>query len=358
MRVLTTLALVMCIPALLMATESVAFIALLGILGSFAAWSLSRQRWRNNGSVELTKEGATVTSPGMELEIARDHIEDGYETSDEGVVVRLRNGATFEGNTHDSKQILAHLGLTLDQRALTAPLRGTFGSFTRGLLTFFGTVIASTPIIALGREWIWLSYVIATLATILVVTKLKPKVVVGADGIRIVGVLSPKFIPYASIRSVKREGVQGTWAMTVITNDGSQLLPVIGISKDQTDALVRRIEEGRARFADRTARSIDALDRNARPLAEWREGIKAAMTGSFREAALGTNDLEDVLADPKAPLERRIGAALALREDASGRERIRVAAETTADPRVRVALENAASDELDEPALMRSIEEE
>ena len=79
--------------------------------------------------------------------------------------------------------------------------------------------------------------------------------------------------------------------------------------------------------------------------------------GGFRDAALGSSDLEQVLADPRAPLGRRIGAALALREDATGLARVRVAASTAADPRVRVALENAGADDLDEQELMRAISE-
>jgi hypothetical protein len=130
---------------------------------------------------------------------------------------------------------------------------------------------------------------------------------------------------------------------------------MIGQSTEQIHALARRIEEGRARHAKSQAHPLELLDRNGRSILKWQKSVRTAMLGGFRDVALGRNDLEEILADPKAPLERRIGAALALREEQEGRARIRIAAETAADAGVRAALEAASHEEIDEAALLRSL---
>ena len=63
----------------------------------------------------------------------------------------------------------------------------------------------------------------------------------------------------------------------------------------------------------------------------------------YRAATVPTETLWSVALDPAAKEELRIGASLALRGalDDDGRERLRVAAEASASPRLRVVLEAA-----------------
>ncbi len=69
-------------------------------------------------------------------------------------------------------------------------------------------------------------------------------------------------------------------------------------------------------------------------------------TASFRAQALAPEDAGEVLGDPTATTEQRIGAAVALRAlgDEASTDGIRVAASGTAEPRLRVALEKIAED--------------
>jgi hypothetical protein len=66
-----------------------------------------------------------------------------------------------------------------------------------------------------------------------------------------------------------------------------------------------------------------------------------------------------VVKDGDAPPGRRIGAALALGSSGhpEAREKIRAAAEACASQGVRVALERAAEDDLDDATLERALEE-
>jgi hypothetical protein len=69
---------------------------------------------------------------------------------------------------------------------------------------------------------------------------------------------------------------------------------------------------------------------------------------AYRGVHLARPTLEQVLEDPAAPAERRIGAALALRAlDATYATRVRVAAESCANELLRIALEKVADDDVD-----------
>jgi hypothetical protein len=180
-------------------------------------------------------------------------------------------------------------------------------------------------------------------------------VVVGVDGIRVEGVLRPKFIPYGAILECRIVESAGYFALFVHAGERTHLLPLIGQSASEVGALARRVDEGRARHrAAAGVRDLSVLDRAGMTFPAWREAVRRASlaSGGFRAAALETRDFEEVLRDPAAPLERRVGAALALRE-AGGEalDKIRIAASTSAEPRVRIALEAAAEEEIDEPAL-------
>ncbi len=326
-----------------------------GALACIGGWQLLQSRWRENGTLDLEPGGIVVRGHGVRASIPRESIVDGFDAGDDKLFLRTRAGATLEATTSvPPREILNHLGVSLERRTLRAPLRAALGSFTRGFLAFFGVGIFGN-LFALRSSWPYAFealYAVATLFTIAVVLGLRPAVVVGLDGVRIVGVLRPRFIPYTSIRRVRRGS-----SVTLETDRGNRELPMIGVSSEQMNALAARIEEGMRRSGAASARGLDMLDRNERPLAAWAEAIASAMRGTFRDAAIAPGNLEQVLADPKAPLERRVGAALGLRAGEDGRARIRVAAETSADPRVRVALERAAADEIDEHALLHALGE-
>ncbi len=331
------------------------------VLGGFFAMSRMESRLRDDAEFELLSDGVLVLrASGFQARLARDRVEDGYEVPQGGLVLHLRDGRTLELALRDAlpaSEVLRQLGLTLDQRALSIPLRGVIGGFTRGFIAFFMATFVSLFVTARMPYGNLISLVFASIITWLVVRRFRPYVVVGADGVRITGVIRPRFIPYSAITGVHRVRI-GRYGETGIALEGSfgaRMLPTIGQSDERVGALIRRIQTGRGGYARDAARELGLLERGGRSIGEWRDAVRRITVGGFRDAALDTDELKQVLDDHRAPLERRIGAALALREVDGGRTRIRVAASTTADPRVRIALEIAGEDEIDEDELLRSI---
>ncbi|MEO6576671.1 MAG: hypothetical protein ABIP89_22685, partial [Polyangiaceae bacterium] len=209
----------------------------------------------------------------------------------------------------------------------------------------------------MGPAALLVSLFLATITTVVVVRRLRPHVIIGVDGVQIAGVLRPRFIPYSAITKVyvATIGQNGESGIALEGAFGKRVLPTVGQSMERMRAVVRRVEAGRRGDAKEAARELGLLDRGGRSLADWKDAVRSVTAGSFREAALDLNDLELVLDDHHAPLERRIGAALALHELVDGRKRVRLAASTSADPRVRVALESAAEDDIDEAELLRAL---
>lgn len=361
--VVLTLTLAFLFLVLASATVSGWAFAFAGLFGSFGAWTIAGGRWRADGELVLEKHGVVVVrAPGLKKTFARKVLEDGYGVPPRGLVLHFRDGPTLEATFADASSamdVLNHLGLDVAQRALSVPLRGMLGGFVRGLLAFMVTWFSSLFVTAwLGPIGILVSLFLATIVTALVVRRLRPHVIVGVDGVRIAGVLNPRFIPYSAIAKVyvATIGQNGESGIALEGAFGRRVLPTIGQSTERAQALVRRIEAGRRGDLKEGARELGVLDRGGRSITSWKAAVRSVTAGSFRDAALDMDDLEQVLADHHAPLERRIGAALALREVESGRERIRVAASTSADPRVRVALERAGDAELDEEELLRAID--
>jgi hypothetical protein len=327
-------------------------------------------------AIELAERAIKIRAPRMALRPARvvraGHIEDGYAPTPDRLVLRLEGGAVIEATLEGgyANGILQHLGVTLEQRTLRVPLRGAIDTFANVLVAWcvvwLGTLLPMNVLHIVGPLY---AFTISMTLSVLVATVcgvwFRPNATVGLDGIRITGVLHPKFIPYSSITSAKREhgadtGIFKGGVVVLGTTSGEVRLFASGQSHDQVDALFDHIERGRAAAAAVDAPPLDALDRKGRSVEEWRTALGDPAFGEagFRSAGLGQVELDDVLADPNAPLERRVAAALALRSrDDEARRRIRVAAATSADPHLRIALDAASADEIDDRRIARALEE-
>jgi len=133
------------------------------------------------------------------------------------------------------------------------------------------------------------------------------------------------------------------------------------------NALAQQITDALSHFrnAERDARTetlARRLDRDSRPIPEWREALSHAQEDTYREHHLDADQLVNVLENPRIPVAQRVGAALALAgradEAGSGREhasRARAAIASSANRKVRIALERAVEGKLDEAAYERAI---
>jgi hypothetical protein len=100
----------------------------------------------------------------------------------------------------------------------------------------------------------------------------------------------------------------------------------------------------------------EVLAKAGRTVKAWRDDLRAWARGgsAFRSAPPTADELETVLVDPAASGEARVGAALALRES-GGEARVRVAADASASPKLRVALETIAAASDDDEAIEEAV---
>jgi hypothetical protein len=183
------------------------------------------------------------------------------------------------------------------------------------------------------------------------------KITVGVDGIHTRWLWMKKFIPMSDVRDVVASGD----ARIVIRFAGGreEVLYTSPVSKNDVrtykvqhrDAVLARIREALATFRSQgpIADVTGLVGRGTRTRDEWLDALRklrgGKMDGSYREAAVRSEDLFRVIEDPSAPEDARAGAALVLRDtlDDDGRARIRVAADATASPKLRVALDAAVT---------------
>jgi hypothetical protein len=188
------------------------------------------------------------------------------------------------------------------------------------------------------------------------------RVQVGADGISVLG----RFVPYSAIESTVRSwggpsGLEGGEHMVLTLHGGEEVdFRIDTLPRRRREALVKRLQDEIAAYQQAARQKVlDALDRGERPIAAWREQLRRLSTGSegYRAASVALADVQEALDNAAAPVERRIGAALALAGggDPEARARIRVAAEASAEPKLRIALESIAAGEEDDAAVEEAL---
>lgn len=264
-------------------------------------------------------------------------------------------------HAEDTERIVAHLGMRVEDRAIRAPLRSVVGAKVLGFVAFglaaIGTLISVVVDVHHVSGWPQLGTLTAALLFAIVFGRRfgDPKVTVGKDGIRVSGGFRSGFVPFSAVRGVRFSPPN----VTVQMDHGMLELPVVGQSSVQVAALIARIERGMAIHARSKATALVALARDARPIAEWRAELerRAGNAVGFRDASMATQErLEEILSDPSAPLDQRVGAVLMLRvADPEAPVRVRVEIERAADERVGRALEAAIAEEVDDVALERAL---
>jgi hypothetical protein len=182
--------------------------------------------------------------------------------------------------------------------------------------------------------------------------------VIGADGVVIRRLFRDRFVPHARIAAVKVAAQR----VELRLDDGSTVrAKARHLTPEEQVELSTRLEDARRAWLAGTAdqAALARLDRRGRAPAAWRDALRALLgeASGYREGSLSREDLLRVVESPAAPVERRLGAAMALSADGAceDRARIRVAAEACANPRVRIALAQAASGEIDEAALEEAL---
>ncbi len=216
-------------------------------------------------------------------------------------------------------------------------LLGVVGIFSG---SFFSIFLAGQPLVLVALLAVLVPFAPAWLT-------------VGEDGLLVRDRWTRTFIPFSRIRAVTNGPAREVGSLRVELEDGSSQL-LTSAPRPEADAMLAQIEERRRRHAEAMRGGSSASDvrlaRAGRPLSAWRQDLEQPV--AFRSTAPSPEELREVLASPDAPVEERVGAALALRRvPGEGEQRIRVAASTTANPELRLALEAIAEEELDEQRL-------
>jgi hypothetical protein len=194
--------------------------------------------------------------------------------------------------------------------------------------------------------------VVASLLSFVIVAGMWPllrrrRLEVGIDGVRIDGIWRRRFVGHHEISAVHDEG-----AVRLRRHHGRSVHIPVAKGPQRVAAAIEAAHEARERLA---VAELEGLERGARDAATWRRDMEALREErGYRKKALRIEQLEELLNDPTAPPDRRVGAALAIRGDDAQRKRIEQAAAASADADLRAALEAAAEGEVAEVELARA----
>jgi Lon protease-like protein len=340
-------------------------------LVSFLLALVFRIRGGNLCDVVVDADGVKLERGPFARHIARSKIAGGLVVSKAGkpaVELQLESGNAVRiacESPAEAERILEVLALDPGKRRVAVgPGRDAPLPLWMSLFAWVTALVTVLPMRKLSSELglggmgfaVWL--VGSTVAAWALARALTPReVVVGTDGLLVHQLFRKRFIPYAEITQcahVRNEGL-------VISLTGGERLRIGSrhAGGEYIDALVDRIAAARASVGGTSpAATVARLERDGRPLAGWRQALHAIVTGEgYRSGPLERADLLSALDDVAAPTDRRIGAALALRElgDDEARARIRVAAAAAANDRLRIALDGIGGDELDEAAIEEAL---
>jgi hypothetical protein len=372
-----------------------------GVLGGgFGAWWFSRISRKPTARVkELRVTADGIYADGKRL-LARDEIRSArvYPGRVEGAFVRLERRNVLKGpidlqvwSLDEGRKLLRALGMDASQTASSFAIAApSIAHFRRRLHATWGTlaaIVVGLPTLAMlgfrggGFALACVAAFIAYATIILRMVK-TASVVVGADGVYVRWLWEKQFIPIHDI--VRAEVVDepigyGMYAIVVRIHRRSgepvDLMSARGradvvgpfqrvadLVRARAAGLAERIDEavlGAGRGTS-SARDLEQLDRGGRAIGDWVAALRGlrGKIATFREQATGGIDaLWRVLEDADAAPEQRVAAAVALSPDLDpgGRERLRIVAQATVSPKLRIALEAAAED--DDERLVRALEE-
>lgn len=282
------------------------------------------------------------------------------------VEIRVRSEA-------EARELLRSLGLDVTQRAvtfstpsraITSPLGSIFlGLGFAALFLLFGMLHRTLGLHGSGFQ---LPIVMAYLAFL---AATRTGITVGADGILRSWIGRKEFWSYGDIESVRpfiddRFWRKQKWqGIELVLRSGETVrIPVSSkktLQQSNLDLLTERIREAMESHRQGDAAAETALlARQARTVPDWVQSLRAIGSGAHvdhRTAPVPPERLFRIVEDPSLSASARAGAAVALGAslDASGKVRLNDAAGATAAPKLRIAIEAAASG--DDAALIEAL---
>lgn len=354
-------------------------VGLWGLLPMAVAWLV----WTTHGgrprlrAGDLTVQPSTLvarTAGRAPLTLPRDSILGGVIVPGYGgfdVEVELRDGRALvieAATLAEAERALGALGVDAEKRRSRVTLLADDVARDRSMAWLLCLAPLTLLLSTSSMPWGILALLVAMFGAlsfrgIVTLARRTASVTVGLDGIEIQRGGATRFVSLADVADVHLT----TAGVEIADADGerTQLLARRGLPEDRIKAVVLRIREALdVRRRRGGAARVAALARGDRSVADWRSELRALAKrgGGYRAAAPSREELVDLLDDPTASAERRVGAALALagaaEADPAARERLRVAADTCASPRLRVALDGIAAAAPDDAAIEEALAEE
>lgn len=302
------------------------------------------------------------SADARELSWARSEIAQGVELGEGKAALELRSGARVEIalEGRDASRVLDAIGLGPTERRAVFRWRGgldvvvgAIGGMAIPLALLF--LAPSVPLGALvcpilsGAPWLLAGWLGGTVS--------QRSIEIGADALVARGRLRTVLARFADL--VDARAIDGALPgrLELVFRDGRREKVLL----DPEDVSIRaavlaRLETARAGAAARPEgqRLAELLANAGKSFADLRAMAARLLVSSvgFRDATVTETEVAALLDDPQATAEQRIAAAIALAaRDGSGRARVRVAAESCASPKLRVALDAAAEGTLDDAML-------
>lgn len=305
--------------------------------------------------IEVTRDGLTLD--GEKKAIASAWITDTYRSTE--LVLNMADGSAMaiELGQDEARRALDLLGLSASEKAIRFELGAsrakTYGvaAFFAGLLTFSTVCMAtSTSVVLAFVMTMGGSSLLALLASRSVT---RPSIAVGADGISLQIDGNTRFFPYDQLLDVRIEksGIE------IEPREGDVVYLKLFVSREERTSLQERIASARAAHAPQKGAEavVETFERGGRTVEAWRRAVVAALEGgtlSFRSRPVLLEEVMALVRDGDAPLEIRVGAALALASrGARGRDEVIAVATATADERLRAAFLQIADGTLDDARL-------
>lgn len=347
-----------------------------------AALVLAILVWRRNPYARLPNETIEASAEGIRVggELTPiDQIKGAYVVPDAGpvpVMVRVeRRGLAPSieiavANVGEGRAMLRALGLDASQtvarfRTMSRALSRRRYGFAVGfgiapLWILFGAISARNPAIAPFGIVFVLTVFFSLVAVMLWPTQLD----VGADGIALTWFFRKRFIRYADVLRAdiyeQSWGRSRTRGVDIILQSGEQIRVPVNQEKwsrdGRTELIAERIREAMETYRSGGAADTAMLARRGRDIGAWVRALRAIGSGANagpRTAPIARDTLLRIATDPGAQNEDRAAAAVALSSEEEGRASLAVAARATAEPKLRIVLERAATG--DEEAIAEAV---
>ncbi len=276
----------------------------------------------------------------------------------------------------EAHRILDAMGFDAMHRA--AKMRIATGLLAMPLLKQLGLVLAPMVLVlpaivatamALGPTSgpLVLAMVAMLMAYIFTMAFVPMNVSIGTDGLVTSWFGKKRYIAFSELERVERydeflNGKQQRGVRLYLRGGEKVLLPTgqTDVGATESARLAARIEEARQARSAGADHPADLLVRGELALLEWVRELRRIGAGAHspRRPAVPPDTLLGVVEDSKAPAVERANAAIAAlaSDDPEVHRRVRVAAETTASPKLRVALDRIVESPADEEEAAEALE--